>query len=77
MHLTAIKLRGFKSFPDPTEVRLEPGVAVVDGPPHERRFVCAALIDGERLGTGSGTTKKDAEQEAARMALDRLGLPRH
>src|SRR5262245_25109297 len=32
MHLRAIKLRGFKSFPDAVEVRLEPGVAVVVGP---------------------------------------------
>src|SRR5213595_2266224 len=32
MHLRAIKLRGFKSFPEPVEVRLEPGVAVVVGP---------------------------------------------
>src|SRR5881296_2994130 len=32
MHLRAIKLRGFKSFPDQVEIRLEPGVAVVVGP---------------------------------------------
>jgi chromosome segregation protein len=32
MHLRAIRLRGFKSFPEPVEVRLEPGVAVVVGP---------------------------------------------
>ncbi len=32
MHLRAIKLHGFKSFPDPVEVRLEPGVAVIVGP---------------------------------------------
>src|SRR5215510_6954450 len=32
MHLRAVKLRGFKSFPEPVEVRLEPGVAVVVGP---------------------------------------------
>src|SRR5438876_2509299 len=32
MHLSAIRLKGFKSFPDPVEVRLEPGVAVVVGP---------------------------------------------
>jgi chromosome segregation ATPase len=32
VHLSAIKLRGFKSFPEPVEVRLEPGVAVVVGP---------------------------------------------
>jgi chromosome segregation protein len=32
VHLRAISIRGFKSFPDPVEVRLEPGVAVVVGP---------------------------------------------
>ncbi len=32
VHLRAIKLRGFKSFPEPVEIRLEPGVAVVVGP---------------------------------------------
>jgi chromosome segregation protein len=32
MHLKTIKLRGFKSFADATELRLEPGVAVVVGP---------------------------------------------
>jgi chromosome segregation protein len=32
VHLKAVKLRGFKSFVDPVEVRLEPGVAVVIGP---------------------------------------------
>jgi chromosome segregation protein len=30
--LRTVKIRGFKSFPDPVEVRLEPGVAVVVGP---------------------------------------------
>ena len=46
----------------------------VDGPPHERRFVCAALIDGEQLGVGRGSTKKAAEQEAAAQALAALGV---
>jgi chromosome segregation ATPase len=32
LHLRTVKIRGFKSFPDPVEVRLEPGVAVVVGP---------------------------------------------
>jgi chromosome segregation protein len=32
VHLRAIRIRGFKSFPDPVEVRLERGVAVVVGP---------------------------------------------
>jgi ribonuclease III len=44
-------------------------VLEVEGPPHDRRFTCAATIDGERLGVGSGRSKKAAEQEAAREAL--------
>ena len=44
----------------------------VEGPPHERRFTCAAVIDGEELGRGEGGTKKAAEQEAAREALAKL-----
>ena len=44
----------------------------VEGPPHERRFTCAAVIDGEELGRGEGQTKKAAEQEAAREALAKL-----
>jgi ribonuclease-3 len=44
----------------------------VEGPPHERRFTCAAVIDGEELGRGEGQTKKAAEQEAAREVLGKL-----
>jgi chromosome segregation protein len=32
VHLCTIRIRGFKSFPDPLELTLEPGVAVVVGP---------------------------------------------
>lgn len=49
-------------------------VLSVEGPAHDRRFACAAMIDGEQLGTGTGTTKKAAEQEAAAMALEALGF---
>lgn len=43
------------------------------GPDHMRTFECAALIDGEIVGRGVGRSKKAAEQEAAREALQRLG----
>jgi len=49
-------------------------VLEVEGPPHDRRFVCAAHVAGAQLGIGSGSTKKAAEQEAAREALEALGL---
>ena len=44
----------------------------VDGPPHDRMFTCAAVIDGVEAGVGTGRSKKAAEQAAARQALDRL-----
>jgi ribonuclease-3 len=49
-------------------------VLEVEGPPHDRRFRCAAMIDGEQLGAGEGPSKKAAEQEAAKQALDALGV---
>jgi len=41
----------------------------VEGPPHERTFTAAAVIDGQQVGVGVGRSKKDAEQLAAREAL--------
>jgi ribonuclease-3 len=46
----------------------------VDGPPHDRRFRCAAIVDGEQQGVGTGASKKAAEQEAAKQAFQALGL---
>jgi ribonuclease-3 len=49
-------------------------VLEVEGPPHDRLFTCAALVDGEQAGIGQGASKKAAEQEAAREALAGLGI---
>jgi ribonuclease-3 len=43
-----------------------------EGPPHDRRFTAAAQIDGEQVGVGRGSSKKEAEQEAAAQALTAL-----
>jgi ribonuclease-3 len=43
-----------------------------EGPPHERTFKAAAVIDGEEAGVGRGSSKKSAEQNAAAEALARL-----
>jgi ribonuclease-3 len=48
------------------EVRAE------EGPPHNRTYTVAACVDGRELGSGSGKSKKHAEQEAARVAVDTL-----
>ena len=47
-------------------------VLSAEGPPHERHFTCAALVDGEQFGVGEGGSKKAAEQEAAREALAKI-----
>jgi ribonuclease-3 len=47
-------------------------VLEVEGPPHDRRFTCAATIDGKQAGMGTGASKKEAEQNAAREALASL-----
>ena len=46
-----------------------------EGPAHERQFTAAALVDGVQAGIGTGGSKKDAEQEAAREALAGLEPP--
>jgi ribonuclease III len=41
-----------------------------EGPPHERTYTVVAMVNGTRLGSGRGRSKKQAEQEAARVAVD-------
>jgi len=43
------------------------------GPEHDKRFQASVVIDGEVKGTGWGKSKKLAEQEAARKALEEMG----
>jgi ribonuclease-3 len=43
-----------------------------EGPPHDRLFETVAEVDGRTLGSGSGRSKKDSEQEAARRSLETL-----
>jgi ribonuclease-3 len=42
------------------------------GPDHNKQFQVEVVVRGEAVATASGPSKKDAEQEAARLALDRL-----
>ncbi len=53
----------------------EVSYAVTDeaGPPHDRVFTVAANVGAQTLGKGSGRSKKHAEQEAAREAIEGLG----
>jgi ribonuclease-3 len=42
------------------------------GPDHIKTFFMSVSVDGVKLGTGQGPTKKEAEQRAAKMALENL-----
>lgn len=42
------------------------------GPSHEKEFVVHLTINNEHSGTGVGPTKKEAEQRAAKHALDKF-----
>ena len=42
------------------------------GPSHDKSFKMAVVIDGIVYGEGVGSSKKEAEQEAAKVALDKV-----
>ncbi len=43
-----------------------------EGPQHAKTFTVQVSIDGKPLGTGSGQTKKAAEQLAAKQAIEKI-----
>ena len=43
-----------------------------EGPDHDKRFLVEVRLNGTVVGQGSGTSKKRAEQDAARVALEEL-----
>ncbi len=61
-----------KKLPSPKYVTVNE-----EGPNHARTFSVDVIVSGLRHGSGSGRSKKEAEQNAAREALEVLGvLPR-
>lgn len=43
-----------------------------EGPDHAKRFQATVVVDGTVVGSGTGSSKKEAEQNAAAVALDAL-----
>jgi ribonuclease-3 len=52
---------------------LSPSYEIVEqsGPEHLKQFVSRILWEGRELGRGSGSSKKEAETQAARLALEK------
>ena len=55
----------------PAEYRL----AGETGPDHQKTFRVEVWVRGERMASAEGSTKKEAEQKAARQALEKLQNP--
>ncbi len=47
-----------------------------EGPPHDRVFFVKLYAGGEEIAQGKGSSKKNAEQRAAKQALLSLGSPK-
>ena len=44
-----------------------------EGPDHNKIFYIVLRVDGQVVGRGSGHNKKEAEQHAAKLALEKMG----
>lgn len=51
-------------------VKIEYNIIKEEGPDHDKTFVVEVSCDSKYLATGKGNTKKQAEMEAARQALE-------
>ena len=49
-------------------------VAGTLGPDHRKLFQVEVVVRGEAIAEATGPSKKEAEQEAARVALEKLGI---
>ncbi len=56
------------------EEKLSYELILEEGPPHDRRFTMSVMLNSNQLGTGTGRSKREAEQNAAHMALVTLGI---
>jgi dsRNA-specific ribonuclease len=45
-----------------------------EGPEHQKKFQVALYIKDEKISTGEGRSKKEAEQNAAKNAINKLKL---
>jgi ribonuclease-3 len=52
------------------EVKIEYNIIKEEGPDHDKKFTAEVKCDGKFLAIGEGRTKKAAEMEAARKALE-------
>lgn len=63
-----------KEYGDAEEVSVKYEIVGEYGVPHDKTFIVRILIDGEKFGIGKGKSKKEAEQLAAKKAIEQLNI---
>ena len=56
-----------------TKSKIEYKVVREVGPDHNKKFYMDVIVENKVIGSGMGRNKKEAEQMAAKQALDRIG----
>lgn len=54
--------------------RLSYRIVGESGPEHNKTFICEVLLNSNIIGKGEGHSKKNAEQQAAKKALELMGV---
>ena len=65
-----------QEFVQTEQKSLEYKIVNEEGPAHNKTFTVEVVIDNIVYGQGVGSSKKEAEQEAAKVALDKLAIKR-
>lgn len=55
------------------EAEINYQILAEEGPDHNKRFTAGVFLQGKLMGKGTGRTKKEAEQQAARQLLEQWG----
>lgn len=63
-----------KEYADAKELEVEYKILKEYGVPHDKTFIIAILVNGKELGVGQGKNKKEAEQAAAKVALEKFNV---
>ena len=63
-----------KEYGDAVEKEISYNVLHEFGVPHDKIFIISIMVDGKLMGVGRGKNKKEAEQAAAKEAIEKLNI---
>lgn len=61
-----------ESMQKKSQVKIEYIVIAEEGPDHQKQFTINLMVDGNKISQGEGKSKKEAEQSAAKVALEKI-----